>query len=143
MIAEDVTIELAREAMRNGVCFLFSKPPSDGDIVSTWQHVCRVTGELPALADITGSVGGEECGNPGSGSSCGGAAINGNLRMEKNIINSEEENNTDDDVGCNPKKSRMTSTAFPRGKLKAINILGEHSKLLSEVLSCLLILIDI
>lgn len=128
LIAEDVTMELAWEAMGNGVCFLFSKSPSDRDIIDTWQHVCRVTGELPALTDITSSIAGEEYGNPDSGNSCGGAAINRNLRnMERKIMNSDEENNTDEDVGCNPKKPRMTWTAAPHAKFfQAINILGEH-----------------
>ncbi|KAK1397560.1 hypothetical protein POM88_007423 [Heracleum sosnowskyi] len=128
LIVEEVTTELATEAMGNGVCFLFSKPPSNRDIMYTWQHVRRVREELLALTDITSSIDGEEYDNPGSGSSCGGGAINRNMwNMKRNIMNSYEENDTDEDVGCNPKKSRMTWTASLQAKfLQAINILGEQ-----------------
>ncbi|KAL8147250.1 hypothetical protein AgCh_004829 [Apium graveolens] len=124
LIAEDITSQLLMEATGNGVSFLFSKPPSDSEIMYTWQHVGRVTGQLPALTDITSSFDGEECGGTGIGRGCRGAAINLNLR---NVITSVEEHNSREEFCCNPKRSRMTWTAPHQGEfLKAINIMGEQ-----------------
>ncbi|XP_063942676.1 two-component response regulator ORR22-like [Daucus carota subsp. sativus] len=125
LIAGDVTMEFVSEAFNNGVCYLFSKSPSNIDIRNTWQHVYRETGKLPALTDNTSPIDEEKYFNQSNDINRCDSAIKPNPGNSKRkmIITVEENKTIEDDVG-NHKKSRMTlSTSLHSKFLDASNIL--------------------
>lgn len=118
-------MEFVSEAFNNGVCYLFSKSPSNIDIRNTWQHVYRETGKLPALTDNTSPIDEEKYFNQSNDINRGDSAIKPNPGNSKRkmIITVEENKTIEDDVG-NHKKSRMTlSTSLHSKFLDASNIL--------------------
>ena len=76
MIAEDLPMDSAKEALGNEVCYIFLRPPSHRDISDVWQHIHRVTGEMPFLFDMTNYIDIMKYGNPSGGRSFDGAARN-------------------------------------------------------------------
>lgn len=138
LIAEELTMDLAREAIGYGVCYVFSKPPSHRDISNVWQHIPRVTGEMPALSDMTNYIDIEK---DGSSDAAAGNQNPNNLNMKldntdrervkrkKNQIaeNPNSSNDAQEEDGHNTKKPRLTWTSYLDDKfLQAINIIGER-----------------
>lgn len=138
-MAENVTTDLAREALGCGVCYLFSKPLSHRDIAILWHHISRVTGKMPSSTDTT-YTDIEKYGF------CHGAERNQeqrnskrkvvtteieNTKRRKNQIadNLNSSNDSEEEDGCNYKKSRMTWTnsLHHQKLLRAVDILGEQS----------------
>ncbi|KAK1380760.1 hypothetical protein POM88_027504 [Heracleum sosnowskyi] len=149
LISEELTNDAAREAFGDGVCYVYSKPPSHRDISKVWLHIPRVTGELPPLSDMTKYIDIEE-----DGSSTGGSAGNqkqNNLNMKldntdresvkrkKNQIveNPNSSNDADQEEDShNAKKPRLTWTPYLDDKfLQAINVLGERGARPKTILS--------
>ncbi|KAK1380758.1 hypothetical protein POM88_027502 [Heracleum sosnowskyi] len=138
LMAEDLTTDAAREALGCGVCYLLSKPISHQDIATLWHHIYRITGEMPSSTDTTdidiekygfsdGAARNQKQGN--SKRKLITAEIENARGSWKNQIaeNLNSSNDTEEEDGCNSKKSRMTWTYSLHQKfLVAVNILGEQ-----------------
>ncbi|KAK1380837.1 hypothetical protein POM88_027581 [Heracleum sosnowskyi] len=138
LISEELTMNLAREAIGHGVCYVFSKPPIHRDISTVWLHIARVTGKMPALFDKTNSINMDTKCNP---SSVARNQKQKNLKLK--LINTDKEkmkrkknptaenfsssSDTKKEDAHNSKKPRLTWTPDLHKKfLNALNTLGEQ-----------------
>ena len=128
VIAEDISMESASEALGNGVCYIFGKPPSHRDISTVWQHIPRVTGEMPGGSrSIEGAARDRKLRNS-KGKLIDTDIDNKKRTMKNTVDNSKFSNDSEETDGHNPKKPRITWTSYLHQKfLRAINILGEQS----------------
>lgn len=125
-------MDLAKEALEKpGICYIFSKPPTHYDISTVWEHIPRVTGDMPSLSEKTYCIDMERDCNPSI------AATN---HEHKNLlINTDKKNmkrkknqiaETSNASSGNSKKPRLTWNSDLHQKfLEAIRVLGVHDNL--------------
>ncbi|XP_074342996.1 two-component response regulator ORR26-like [Apium graveolens] len=149
---EYLTEDLAREAMANNVCYFMSKPPSHRDLLNVWIHVPRVTGEMPALSNMTNYF--ETENNDGGdmtnyiemknddGSKGGAAGYQEQNNLHRKVKNKQiaenpnSSNQAQEEDAHNAKKPRLTWTPDHDDKfLQAINMLREHGAQPQKILS--------
>ena len=62
-MARDGTVEMAMKVLNHGPCYLATKPLGQYTVDNLWQHIVRVTGELPTSLTETAFVGQDEQGD--------------------------------------------------------------------------------
>lgn len=125
-MARDGTVEMAMKVLNHGPCYLATKPLGQYTVDNLWQHIVRVTGELPTSLTETAFVGQDEQGDSSSrvsGDGGGSSPKQGNSKRKSNSAFGIK-----DADGCNSGNLRMTWTHKLHAKfLQALDVLGEKS----------------
>ena len=136
MIDENLTVDSAREAIVNGVCYNFRKPLTHYDIASLCLHIHRVTGKFPQ--PFNRSTDGEERNDNQSNLKRKASDTDPeNIKKRKNKVAEDSGSSvaTNKDDGCNSKKSRMTWTPRLQQKfLEAIEKAGKEGNDTTSIL---------
>ncbi|XP_063939905.1 two-component response regulator ARR14-like [Daucus carota subsp. sativus] len=124
LMARDGTVEMAMKVLNHGPCYLATKPLGQYTVDNLWQHIVRVTGELPTSLTETAFVGQDEQGDSSSrvsGDGGGSSPKQGNSKRKSNSAFGIK-----DADGCNSGNLRMTWTHKLHAKfLQALDVLGE------------------
>ena len=137
MIDENLTVDSAREAIANGVCYNFRKPLTHCDIASLCLHIHRATSEFPQPFNNSSTEGEERNENQSNLKRKASDTDPENIKKGKNKVAEDSGSSvaTNKDDGCNSKKSRMTWTPRLQQKfLEAIEKAGKEGNDTTSIL---------